>query len=146
MRKYSMLIGGLLLITSSIYGIFVSTFFHPLAPAVLASSLIVVLLVTYIELNKRRVLVDGRTRESFTLFIMAICCQIYFAIMAFTLLVYLNEKQKGDANPRLRLTGFIVGSDNLSIAKSAEVTLPYYFANFFLFIFYLRCYYIMFWK
>ena len=57
MRKYSMLVGAMLLICCNFYGIVVSTAISPVTSAMLATSLIVIPILAYIELNKRRILV-----------------------------------------------------------------------------------------
>ena len=70
--------------------------------------------------------------------------QIYFTILALALLVYLSNIKtfKGSTN----LSAFIVGYENLDIDQVDSFTLPYYFANFLLLLYYIRCYYVMFWK
>ncbi len=58
MKKHSMLYGGLLIILANVYGLCITFIFRPIAPAMLVSSFIVILAIIYIELNKRRVLLD----------------------------------------------------------------------------------------
>lgn len=43
-----MMIGAACLILCNTYGIFISTFFQPITPAILATSLLVILLLGYI--------------------------------------------------------------------------------------------------
>ena len=52
-----MLVGAMLLICCNFYGIVVSTAISPVTSAMLATSLIVIPILAYIELNKRRILV-----------------------------------------------------------------------------------------
>lgn len=59
MRKNSMLIGAILLWIVNIYGIFISTLFQPVSVVLLVFAILVILTSIYIELNKRRVLVEG---------------------------------------------------------------------------------------
>lgn len=74
MKKYSMLYGGLLIILVNIYGLCITFIFRPIAPAVLASSLIVILAILYIELNKRRVLLDCCKRQSYAMVVLIAIC------------------------------------------------------------------------
>ena len=81
---YSMLFGAASLIITNAYGFLLSVIIQPVSPALLVTSLILISLVTYIELNKKRVLLTTCVKESFLLFGMVIVCQVYFTIMAFT--------------------------------------------------------------
>lgn len=54
-----MLIGAILLWIVNIYGIFISTLFQPVSVVLLVFAILVILTSIYIELNKRRVLVEG---------------------------------------------------------------------------------------
>ena len=69
--------------------------------------------------------------------------ELYYVILALTLLVYLsNRKNYSHKN----LSSFIVGFENQSEEAMDSYTLPYYFANFLLFLYYVRSYYVMFWR
>jgi CHASE2 domain-containing sensor protein len=62
MKKYSMLAGAIGIMAVNLYGIIISTMFSPVTPAMLTTSILVILIVTYIELNKRRVLVNNHPK------------------------------------------------------------------------------------
>jgi len=115
MRTNSMLVGAIILWTANAYGIFISTFFQPVSVVLLLVSLFVILSLSYIELNKRRVLVDSCRRESFMLFIIIIIFQVYFTITSFTVLIYLNSVEQHQDNPNLRLDPLIAGLKTLPI-------------------------------
>ena len=57
MKKHSMLAGAVCIVLASLYGIGVAAAFSPVAPAIIVTSVLNIVLVCYIEANKRRVLV-----------------------------------------------------------------------------------------
>ncbi len=91
-------------------------------------------------------MLDGYRRESYFLFVLLIMEAIYMTVAGFLVLVYLNEYQHSKGNVKLDLSGMIVGLHTLPTNEAQSLTLPYYFANFLFFIYYLRCYFIMFWS
>ena len=115
MRKYSMLVGAVLLATVNVYGFLISVIIQPVTSAVLITSIIVALTVTYIELNKKRVLLRTCIKESFGMFAIIILLQLYYTIMAFTELIYLNSYEHHVVNQDLRLNPFTVGLTSLPI-------------------------------
>ena len=146
MKQYSMLAGALLIMLTNVYGIVIATVIAPLTPAILAISSFVILVLLYIEICKKRILLDSFVRQSFVLFALIILCEIYFTVMTFTVLVYLNQYQEKDGNMSLHLDGFIAGLGVKPVGEVSEINLPYYFINFLSFIYYLRCFYVMFWR
>ena len=84
MRKYTMFVAAVLLSTVNIYGLLASLIVQPVTPAVIVSSLLVITLILYVELNKKRVLLRTCVKESFFMFASIILGQLYFTIMAFT--------------------------------------------------------------
>ena len=56
MRKYTMFGGAALLTIVNFYGLLASLIVQPVTPAVIVSSLVVIILTLYVELNKKRVL------------------------------------------------------------------------------------------
>lgn len=115
MKKHSMLLGAMALILSNVYGLVISTFFRPITPAILASSIFTIMLLLYVELNKRRLLIDARRRETHTLFVMLILTEMYFTFMAITTLIYLNQYQQHGSSS-LDMNSFIVGLHSLPIS------------------------------
>ena len=77
------------------------------------------------------------------MFALVIVLQAYYVILSLTLLVYLSNPKN---YTHAKLSSFIVGFGILSEDQMGSFTLPYYFANFLLFLYYVRCYYAMFWK
>ncbi len=115
MKKHSMLVAGTLIIAISIFGIVISTLIQPITPAMLTTSIFTLLLIVYIEICKRRILVESYVRESYLLFFLLIVTELYFTIIAFTTLVYLNQFKSGSANQSLHLKPLIVGLTTLSL-------------------------------
>jgi hypothetical protein len=62
MKKYTMLGVGCLMVSINIYGLAICFVFQPIAIAVLVVSVLTAGLISYIELNKRRVLVERKER------------------------------------------------------------------------------------
>lgn len=80
------------------------------------------------------------------LFMMVIAIQLYFSITAFTVLVYLNLVQNCNDSPAVQLSSLIAGLHTLPLSEVEPLNLTYYYANFFLCMFYVRCFYVMFWR
>ena len=146
MRKYTMLVGAILLIAINTYGLLISMIVQPVTPAILITSLLVIILSSYIEMNKKRVLLRTRVKESFLMFGLLILFQVYFVILSFTELIYLDSVEHHTANPDVNLKHFTAGLNTLPIHRVESINLPYYFLNFIFFMFYIRCFYTMFWK
>ena len=91
-------------------------------------------------------LVETKVRESYILFVLLIICIIYYIIIAFSLLIYFNEVDLQNISPNESLAPFIAGYFSKIGANDVQrLNLPYYFCNFFFLMYYLRCYYVMFW-
>ena len=69
-----------------------------------------------------------------------------YIIIAFSLLIYFNEVSLQNIPPNESLAPFIAGYFSKIGANDVQrLNLPYYFCNFFFLMYYLRCYYVMFW-
>lgn len=110
-----MLVGAILLVTVNFYGFLISVIIQPITPAVTITSIIGTLTIAYIELNKKRVLLRTCIKESFIMFAAIILWQLYYTIMAFTELIYLNSIEHHLANSDLRLNPFTVGLTSMPI-------------------------------
>lgn len=62
MKKYTMLCAGCVMIAINVYGLVICFVFQPIAVAVVVVSALTAGLISYIELNKRRVLVERKER------------------------------------------------------------------------------------
>lgn len=59
MKKNSMFLGACCLTMVNLYGLIISVVIDPITPSILTTSIIIMATMAYIELNKRRVLVEG---------------------------------------------------------------------------------------
>jgi hypothetical protein len=91
-------------------------------------------------------LLETAERESYVQFALVILFQLYFTITAFALLVYMSEVEQMKISPNNKLIYLVVGIDSMTMSEVSRANLPYYFCNQLLFMYYLRCYYVMFWR
>jgi hypothetical protein len=92
------------------------------------------------------VLVKTYEQESYLMFGLLILFEIYFAITGCALMVYLSDIELMKLTPENSLRWLVVGIATMDAAQVAKFNLPYYLCNFLLFMYYLRCFYVMFWK
>ena len=114
---YSMSFGAISLGFINIYGFLLSTIIQPVSSALLITSLLVIVLVSYIELNKRRVLLTTCVKESFLMFGLVILFQLYYIIIALTELIFLNTVEHHVQIRELRLDPFTAGLTSLPIHR-----------------------------
>ena len=141
-----MLSAGLSLILANLYGIFLAAYYKPLTLIMLAVSSLIIALIVWIEVRKKDILLESYLRESYLLFASCVVMQVYFAITAFALLVYLNQASVLGMNSDSKLSNIVAGLGEWSQQTVESVNLSYYFLNFFLFMYYIRCFYVMFWR
>ena len=115
MHMHSMSFGAISLAIINAYGFLLSIIIQPVSSALLVTSLLVIALVTYIEFNKRRVLLTTCLKESYLMFASAILFQVYYTIMAFSELIYLNTVEQHVQDRELRFGPFTAGLTSLPI-------------------------------
>ena len=115
MHMHRMAFGAISLGIINTYGFLLSTLILPVSSALLVTSLLVIALVTYIELNKRRVLLTTCVKESYLMFGSLILSQVYYTIMAFSELIYLNTVEQHIQDRELRFDPFTAGLTSLPI-------------------------------
>lgn len=98
-------------VLTNLYGLVAATAIRPLTPTILTTSILTIILACYIETNKRRILIENYRRESFLLFALILLFQLYYLILALTLLVYLSNAKNYSQTD---LSPFIVGWGTLS--------------------------------
>jgi len=59
MKKYSMLAGAICIALANLYGIIITAIISPASPAIIATAILTIVLLCYIEINKRRVLIEN---------------------------------------------------------------------------------------
>ena len=141
-----MLAVGVILVALNIYGIAIGALYAPVSYALIIGATFTMALVIGIEVFKKKVLVDGWQKTSFILFGLLILLSMYFMISALSLLVYLNELQHNKTKRNHGLTALLAGFDELEVTQVESLNLPYYFITCMFVFFYIRCYYVMFWK
>ena len=52
-----MLVGAICIVLANLYGIIITAIFSPVSPAIITTAILTILLLSYIETNKRRVLI-----------------------------------------------------------------------------------------
>jgi len=109
MRKYSMLTAGSAIILVNIYGILLAAYYKPLTLIMLVVSLLIIVLILFIEIRKKDILLESYLRESYFLFGSCVVMQVYFAITAFALLVYLNQANVLGMNSDSKLSNIVAG-------------------------------------
>lgn len=109
MKKYSMLFAGLSLILANIYGFFLAVYYKPLTLIMLTVSSLIIALIIWIEIRKKDILLESYLRESYLLFGSCVVMQVYFAITAFALLVYLNQANLMGMNTDSKLSNIVAG-------------------------------------
>lgn len=141
-----MLCGGLCIIAINVYGIVIASLFRPTSYVIIITSILTIALVAYIEFNKKRILLQTKERQSFIMFALIIVCQLYYIITALSLLVYMSDVARLKIETDSSLKSLVVGIGVLPPYDVEKYNLPYYFGNFVLFMYYLRCFYVMFWR
>jgi hypothetical protein len=59
MKKYSMLAGAFCIALANLYGIIVTALISPASPVIITTAILTILLLCYIEVNKKRVLIEN---------------------------------------------------------------------------------------
>jgi hypothetical protein len=103
MKKYSMLAAGIMIILVNISGLFLAVYYKPLTLIMLVVSFLIIIIVLWIEIRKKDILLESYLRESYFLFGSCVLMQVYFAITAFALLVYLNQANVLEMNTDSKL-------------------------------------------
>ena len=103
MKKYSMLAAGIMIILVNISGLFLAVYYKPLTLIMLVVSFLIIIIVLWIEIRKKDILLESYLRESYFLFGSCVVMQVYFAITAFALLVYLNQANVLEMNTDSKL-------------------------------------------
>lgn len=77
---------------------------------------------------------------------MLIVFTVFFLMMGCGLLVYLNGLQETNYVFYSPLKWMVAGFESVSVGRVAAFNLPYYIGSFLLFMYYVRCFYVMFWS
>lgn len=117
MKKHSMLYGGLLIILTNVYGLCITFIFRPIAPAMLVSSLYASQSFTLSSTRGESCLIV--VKDS----LMRLWClsnsrlEMYFAILSFVSLVFLNYVQNKNGDQWGEINGILVGINTLAITE-----------------------------
>lgn len=57
-----MLAGAICIVLANLYGIIITAIISPASPAIITTAILTILLLSYIEINKRRVLIENFRR------------------------------------------------------------------------------------